>query len=126
DYKGGDEQLGKDLAMQIAATNPLYLSREAVPAEDLDRERAIFEAQVKESGKPANVVGKIVEGKLEKFFGETCLLEQLFIKDPDGKKKVKEVLKGAVIRRFTRFQVGEGIEKKKENFAEEVASQLCK
>lgn len=126
DYKGGDEQLGKDLAMQIAATNPLYLSREAVPAEDLDRERAIFEAQVKESGKPANVVGKIVEGKLEKFFGETCLLEQLFIKDPDGKKKVKDVLKGAVIRRFTRFQVGEGIEKKKENFAEEVASQLCK
>ena len=126
DYKGGDEQLGKDLAMQIAATNPPYLSREAVPAEDLDRERAIFEAQVKESGKPANVVGKIVEGKLEKFFGETCLLEQLFIKDPDGKKKVKDVLKGAVIRRFTRFQVGEGIEKKKENFAEEVASQLCK
>ncbi|MBI5674458.1 MAG: elongation factor Ts [Nitrospirae bacterium] len=126
DYEGGDEQLGKDIAMQIAATNPLYLSRETVPAEDLDRERAIFEAQVKESGKPANVVGKIVEGKLEKFFGETCLLEQLFIKDPDGRKKVKDVLKGAVIRRFTRFQVGEGIEKKKENFAEEVASQLCK
>lgn len=126
DYDGVDKQLGKDLAMQIAATNPLYLGRETVPAEDLDRERAIFEAQVKESGKPANVVGKIVEGKLEKFFGETCLLDQLFIKDPDGKKKVKDVLKGAVIRRFARFQVGEGIEKKKENFAEEVASQLCK
>ena len=126
DYKGGDEQLGKDVAMQIAASNPLYLSREDVPAEDLDRERAIFETQVKESGTPANVVGKIVEGKLEKFFGEICLLEQLFIKDPDGKKKVKDVLKGAVIRRFARFQVGEGIEKKKENFAEEVASQLCK
>lgn len=126
DYDGGDEQLGKDLAMQIAASNPLYLSREAVPVENIERERAIFEAQVKESGKPVNVVGKIVEGKLEKFFGENCLLEQLFIKDPEGRKKVKDVLKGAVIRRFARFQVGEGIEKKKENFAEEVASQLCK
>jgi elongation factor Ts len=126
DYEGVDEQLGKDIAMQIAATNPLYLSRETVPVEDIDRERAIFEAQVKESGKPANVVGKIVEGKLEKFFGDTCLLDQLFIKDPDGRKKVKDVLKGAVIRRFARFHVGEGIEKKKENFAEEVASQLCK
>jgi len=124
DYSGGDEQLGKDLAMQVAASNPLYLSRETVPAEDLNRERAIFEAQVKESGKPANVVGKIVEGKLEKFFGETCLIDQIFIKDPDGKQKVKAILKGAVVRRFARFQVGEGIEKKKENFAEEVASQL--
>ena len=126
DYEGGDASLGKDLAMHIAATNPLYLSRETVPAEDIDRERAIFDTQVKESGKPANVIGKIVEGKLEKFFGEACLLDQIFIKDPEGKKKVKDVLKGAVIRRFARFQVGEGIEKKKENFAEEVASQLCK
>jgi elongation factor Ts len=124
DYSGGDEQLGKDLAMQVAASNPLYLSRETVPAEDLQRERAIFEAQVKESGKPAQVAGKIVEGKLEKFFGETCLIEQLFIKDPQGKQKVKDILKGASVRRFARFQVGEGIEKKKENFCEEVASQL--
>ncbi|MBI4847586.1 MAG: elongation factor Ts [Nitrospirae bacterium] len=124
DYEGGDEQLGKDLAMQVAASTPLYLSRETVPAEDLNRERAIFEAQAKESGKPANVVGKIVEGKLEKFFGDTCLVDQLFIKDPDGKQKVKDILNGAVILRFARFQVGEGIEKKKENFCEEVASQL--
>ncbi|MBI5740550.1 MAG: elongation factor Ts [Nitrospirae bacterium] len=124
DYAGGDEQLGKDLAMQVAASNPLYLNRESIPAEDLERERAIYEAQVKESGKPAGIVGKIVEGKLEKFFGDTCLVDQLFIKDPEGKQKVKDVLKGAVIRRFARFQVGEGIEKRKENFAEEVASQL--
>ncbi|RJQ17927.1 MAG: elongation factor Ts [Nitrospiraceae bacterium] len=124
DYEGGDEQLGKDLAMQVAASNPLYLSRETVPAEDLNRERAIFEAQAKEFGKPANVIGKIVEGKLEKFFGDTCLIDQLFIKDPDGKQKVKDILKGAVIRRFARFQVGEGIEKKKENFCEEVSAQL--
>jgi len=124
DYEGGDEQLGKDLAMQVAASTPLYLSRETIPAEDLERERAIYEAQVKESGKPANIVGKIVEGKLEKFFGDTCLIEQFFIKDPDGKQKVKDILKGAVVRRFARFQVGEGIEKKKENFCEEVASQL--
>ncbi|MBI4843049.1 MAG: elongation factor Ts [Nitrospirae bacterium] len=124
ELEGGDEQLGKDTAMQVAASNPLYLSRETVPSEDLDRERAIFEAQVKESGKPAAVVGKIVEGKLEKFFGEACLMEQVFIKDPDGKLKVKDILKGASIRRFARFQVGEGLEKRKENFAEEVASQL--
>jgi elongation factor Ts len=126
DYTGGDEQLGKDIAMHIAAASPLYLSRETVPAEALGRERAIYEAQAKESGKPANVIAKIVDGKLEKFYGDTCLLEQVFIKDPDGKLKVKNILKGAVVRRFVRYQLGEGIEKKKEDFAAEVAAQLKK
>lgn len=128
DYTGGDEQLGKDLAMHIAAANPQYLSREKIPVAVLDRERAVYEAQAKESGKPAAVIGKIVDGKLEKFYTDTCLVEQVYIKDPDGKLKIKDFLKKAganvVINRFVRYQLGEGIEKKKENFAEEVAAQL--
>ncbi|HUL01133.1 MAG TPA: translation elongation factor Ts [Nitrospirota bacterium] len=124
DFAGGDDQLGKDIAMHIAAANPLYLSRETIPAESITRERAIYEAQAKETGKPAPVISKIVDGKLEKFYGDTCLLEQVYIKDPDGKLKIKSILKDAHIRRFIRYQLGEGIEKKKECFAEEVAAQL--
>ncbi|MGC1454035.1 MAG: translation elongation factor Ts [Nitrospirota bacterium] len=128
DYTGGDEQLGKDMAMHIAATNPQFLNRETVPAAVLDRERAVYEAQAKESGKPAAIIGKMVEGKLEKFYSEACLMDQVFIKDPDGKLKVRDCLKkaggAAVLNRFVRYQLGEGIEKKKENFAEEVAAQL--
>src|SRR5512135_3640202 len=126
DYAGGDEQLGKDIAMHIAAANPLFLSRETVAADILERERAVYEAQAKESGKPAAVIGKIVEGKLEKFYTDSCLMEQIYIKDPDGKLKIKELLKkaGAGVTRFVRYQLGEGIEKKKENFADEVAAQL--
>jgi elongation factor Ts len=128
DYTGGDEQLGKDMAMHIAATNPQFLNRETVPAAVLDRERAVYEAQAKESGKPAAIIGKMVEGKLEKFYSEACLMDQVFIKDPDGKLKVRDCLKKAggtaVLNRFVRYQLGEGIEKKKENFAEEVAAQL--
>ncbi len=124
DFTGGDDQLGKDLAMHIAAANPLFLSRETVPAETVQRERAIYEAQAKETGKPAAVLGKIADGKMEKFYGDNCLLEQVYIKDPAGKLKVKNILNGAVVRRFVRYQLGEGIEKKKECFAEEVAAQL--
>jgi len=128
DYTGGDEQLGKDLAMHIAAANPQFLSRETVPADVLGRERAVYDAQAKESGKPAAVISKIVEGKLEKFYSDTCLVDQVYIKDPDGKLKIKDHLKKAgeniKLNRFVRYQLGEGIEKKKENFAEEVAAQL--
>ncbi len=127
DYQGGDEQLGKDIAMHIAAANPQFLTREAVPSDVLARERAVYEGQAKESGKPAAVVPKIVDGKMEKFYGDTCLLEQVYIKDPDGKLKVRDLLKqagGASIKRFVRYQLGEGIEKKQGNFAEEVAAQL--
>jgi elongation factor Ts len=128
DYAGGDDQLGKDLAMHIAAANPQFLSRETVPSDVLDRERAVYEAQAKESGKPAAVIGKIIEGKLEKFYTDTCLVDQVYIKDPDGKLRIKDVLKKAgpnvVVNRFVRYQLGEGIEKKKESFAEEVAAQL--
>jgi elongation factor Ts len=128
DYTGGDEQLGKDLAMHIAAANPQFLSRDTIPADVLGRERAVYDAQAKESGKPAAVISKIVEGKLEKFYSDTCLVDQVYIKDPDGKLKIKDLLKkaGADIKlnRFVRYQLGEGIEKKKESFAEEVAAQL--
>lgn len=126
DYSGTDEQIGKDIAMHIAAANPQYLNRQTVPAEVLDRERSVYEAQAKESGKPAAVIGKIVDGKLEKFYTDTCLMDQIYIKDPDGKLRIKDVLKkaSAAINRFVRYQLGEGIEKKKENFAEEVAAQL--
>jgi elongation factor Ts len=128
DYSGGDEQLGKDLAMHIAAANPQFLNREAIPADVLDRERAVYESQAKESGKPAAVIGKIIDGKLEKFYTDTCLIDQVYIKDPDGKLRIKDVLKKAganvVVTRFVRYQLGEGIEKKKECFAEEVAAQL--
>jgi len=124
DYTGGDDQLGKDLAMHIAAANPLYLSREAVPVEAVQREQAIYEAQAKETGKPAAVISKIVDGKMEKFYGDICLLEQVYVKNPDGKLKIKNILKDAAVRRFIRYQLGEGIEKKKECFAEEVAAQL--
>lgn len=124
DYTGGDEQLGKDIAMHIAAAGPLFLSRETVDAGVVARERAICEAQAKETGKPENVIAKIVDGKMEKYYGEACLLEQIYIKDPDGKKKIKSILKDAVVKRFVRLQLGEGIEKKKTDFAEEVAAQL--
>lgn len=124
DYSGGDEQLGKDVAMHIAAANPRFLNRETIPADVLDRERAVYEAQAKESGKPVAIIGKIVEGKLEKFYSDSCLMDQLYIKDPDGKLTVKNLLKNAAVNRFVRYQLGEGIEKKTENFAEEVAAQL--
>lgn len=103
----------KDVSMHIAAANPSYLSREEVPQSVLDREKEIYKAQV--TGKPANVVDKIVEGKLEKFYSDVCLLDQIFVKDPDGKKKIKDILtekvaklgENMVIRRFVRFQLGE-------------------
>jgi len=126
EFTGADDQLGKDVAMHVAAANPLYLSRETVAADAIARERAICEAQAKESGKPANIIGKIVDGKMDKFYGDNCLLEQVFIKDPDGKQKVKNILKAAAVKRFVRLQLGEGIEKKKTDFAEEVAAQLQK
>ncbi len=128
DCAGCDEQLGKDLAMHIAAANPLYLSRDTVPSDALARERSVYEAQAKETGKPAAVISKIVDGKMEKFYGDTCLMEQVYIKDPDGKLKIKDLLKKSggniVINNFVRYQLGEGIEKKKEDFAAEVAAQL--
>jgi len=126
------QQFARDVAMQVAAANPQYVSRDHVSADVLERERTIYREQATESGKPANVVEKIVDGKIEKFYSESCLMEQVYIKDADGKLKVRDLLnqlvatigENIIIRRFVRYQLGEGIEKKQENFAEEVAAQL--
>jgi elongation factor Ts len=109
--------LVKDIAMHIAAANPLYVSREEVPADVIEREKEIYRAQV--IGKPAQVVEKILEGKLDKYFSDMCLLEQVFVKDPEGKKKIKDIVtekvakvgENIVVRRFARFQLGEGLAK---------------
>jgi elongation factor Ts len=108
-------ELAKDVAMHIAASNPSYLSREDVPQEVVEREKEIYRAQI--SNKPPQVVDKIVEGKLDKFYGESCLLDQIFIKDPDQKQKVKDLItdkiaklgENILVRRFVRFQLGEGL-----------------
>ena len=119
----------KDIAMQVAASNPLYLRREDVPQETLDKEREILRNQALGEGKPAHVVDKIVEGRLNKFFEETCLLEQPFIKDPDKtvgtllQEKVAVIGENISIRRFVRFELGEGLQKKQDNFVEEVMAQ---
>ena len=123
DLIGGDEALGRDLAMHIAASNPLCVSADEVPAEALEREREIFRAQALDSGKPAEIVDKITEGRLRKYLEEVTLLGQAFVKDPD--KRVGELLeeRGAEVRWFARMEVGEGVEKKTENFADEVKAQ---
>lgn len=120
----------KDMAMQVAASNPKYVKREDVPEEVVERERHVLIQQALNEGKPEHIAQKMVEGRLGKFFEQICLLDQQFIKDSD--KKVSEVLnekiskigENLVIRRFVRFEVGEGLEKKEENFAEEVAKQM--
>jgi elongation factor Ts len=123
---GGGDALGHDVAMHIAALNPPYLSADEVPAEAVAKEKEIFVAQVaqdpKAAGKPADIVIKMVDGKIRKFLGEITLLGQPFVKD--DKQSVEQVLKkaGARVERFVRFEVGAGIEKKQENFAEEVAA----
>ncbi|HEX4985136.1 MAG TPA: translation elongation factor Ts [Burkholderiales bacterium] len=122
DYEGGDEALGKDLAMHIAASKPLAVSRDQVPAEMIARERDIAKARALESGKPANLVDKIVEGSVQKYLSEVTLLGQPFVKD--DKLSIEKLLasKGAKVHAFTLFVVGEGIEKKQSDFAAEVAA----
>jgi elongation factor Ts len=114
DLSGGDEQLGRDLAMHIAASKPLGLSRDDVPAELVKKERDIATAKAAESGKPANIVEKMVEGSVQKFVREVTLLGQIFVKDPAGKQTVEALLKagGASVSRFVLYVVGEGIQKK--------------
>ena len=114
DISGGNDQLGRDLAMHIAASKPLALSRDGVPAELLEKERAIAAAKAAESGKPANIAEKMVEGSVQKFVREVTLLGQIFVKDPAGKQTVEALLKsgGASVSRFVLYVVGEGIEKK--------------
>ncbi|MEM6405012.1 MAG: translation elongation factor Ts [Pseudomonadota bacterium] len=125
DYSGGETTLGKDLAMHVAASNPLCISEDQVPSSVLDKEREIATAQAESSGKPANIVGKMVEGRLRKYLAEITLLSQAFIKEPGT--SVTKLLKQqqASVHSFTRFEVGEGIQKKTENFHDEVMAQAA-
>lgn len=120
------QEFGKDVAMHIAACAPKYLDRTEVPAGDLDQEREIIEKKLKEEGKPEAMLAKIAEGQLGKFYKETCLVDQPFVKDPKASvsQKLSEIDASAKVANFYRFQLGEGIEKKVENFADEVAAQL--
>ena len=122
ELSGGDEQLGKDIAMQIAAAAPIAVDRSGVTADDIEHEKEVLRKQALEEGKPEKIVEKMVEGRINKFYEEVCLLEQKFVKDPE--QKVSAVLGSVGVKRFTRFQLGEGIEKKQEDFAAEVAAQM--
>ncbi|MBS0497268.1 MAG: elongation factor Ts [Proteobacteria bacterium] len=124
DYTGGDEALGKDLAMHIAASKPMCVSKEQVSADVLEHERQIFTAQAAESGKPANIIEKMVDGRITKYLAEITLLGQPFVKDPEQTVEKLLAKKSAKVSSFTMFVVGEGIEKKSENFAEEVKAQM--
>ena len=124
EIENGTTELAKDICMQIAAARPEYLDRDAVPAERLAKEMEILKAQAMNEGKPEAIAEKIVQGRLGKFYSEICLVEQEFVKDPDIKVGKLVESKGAKIIRFARFEKGEGLEKKEENFAEEVAKQI--
>jgi elongation factor Ts len=122
----------KDVAMQIAASNPLFVRKEDVSEEHLNKEREILKAQALNEGKPENIAEKMVEGRLKKYYEEVCLLEQPFIKDPDKtinallNEKVAAIGENISIRRFVRFELGEGLQKKEDNFVEEVMAQMKK
>jgi len=119
----------RDIAMHIAASNPQYLCREEVPTEALDKEREILRAQALNEGKPEKIVDKMVEGRIAKYYKEVCLLEQPFVKDPDKSiqtyvgEQVATMGENITIRRFTRYEMGEGLQKREDNFAEEVMKQ---
>lgn len=124
EISGGDEALGKDIAMHIAASKPICVQAEDVPAEVLEKEKEIFVAQARESGKPDNIIEKMIEGRMRKYLAEITLLGQAFVKDPDMTVEKLLSSKGASVVSFVRMEVGEGIEKKTENFADEVMAQV--
>lgn len=126
DMKGGDAELGKDVAMQVAAANPQFLNRNEVPSSELEHEKDILTEQARNEGKPENIIEKMVLGRINKYYKEVCLVDQEFIKD--GDLTISKLLKSknADVSRFARFQLGEGIEKKQENFADEVAAFIKK
>ena len=119
---GGTDELGKDVALQIAAMNPLAVDRDRVDAAELEHEKEILRKQALEEGKPEKIVERMVEGRIKKFYKEVCLVEQEFVKD--NEKTVNDVLGGVKVLNFARYQLGEGIEKKQSDFAAEVAAQL--
>ena len=120
--ENGNAELAKDVCMQIAAARPEFVNREEVPADRLEKEKEILKAQTMNEGKPEAIAEKIVMGRIGKFYEEICLVDQAFVKDPNV--KVSQILKDANVVEFARFEKGEGIEKREENFAEEVMKQL--
>ena len=124
------QRFAKDVAMHIAAANPKYLSEDEVPEAEVAKEREILKVQALNEGKPEKIVEKMVDGRMKKFYKEICLLDQPYIKDPDMtigdlvKEMIMDIGENVKIRRFARFEMGEGLEKKQENFAEEVAKQM--
>lgn len=124
ELKGGNAELGKDVAMHVAAANPSYLERSQVPAAELEHEKEVLSEQAKNEGKPEKIIEKMVMGRINKYYKEVCLVDQEFVKDPD--QTVGKLVKaaGAEVLAFSRFQLGEGIEKKQEDFAAEVMSQI--
>ncbi|AGT31564.1 elongation factor Ts [Geobacillus genomosp. 3] len=120
------EEVAKDVAMHVAALHPKYVSRDEVPQEELDREREVLKQQALNEGKPENIVEKMVEGRLKKFYEDVCLLEQAFVKNPDVTVRQYVESNGATVKQFIRYEVGEGLEKRQDNFAEEVMSQVRK
>lgn len=124
------KQFARDIALQIAAANPLYLVKEDVPAEVLEHEKNILKAQALNEGKPEKIVEKMVVGRIEKYYKEVCLMEQSFVKDPDKTindivlEKTAKIGERIVVRRFTRYEMGEGIEKRSEDFAAEVMKEV--
>lgn len=121
-----DSELAKDVAMHIAAINPTYVSRDEVSQDEVEREREVLKQQALNEGKPENIVEKMVEGRLSKYFEQVCLLDQPFVKDGDQKVGKYVQAKGAKVKSFIRYEVGEGMEKREDNFAEEVMSQVKK
>ncbi|WP_147802327.1 translation elongation factor Ts [Alkalicoccus halolimnae] len=124
--EGADQETAKDIAMHVAAINPKYVSRDAVSKEETDREREVLKQQAMNEGKPESIVEKMVEGRLGKFFEDICLNEQAFVKDGDQKVGKFVESKGGNVKTFYRYEVGEGMEKREDNFAEEVMSQVKK
>lgn len=133
DFVGKTDQFkefARDIAMQIAAANPRYVRREEVPQEEVEKEKEILKAQALNEGKPEKIVEKMVEGRISKYYEEFCLMEQSFIKDPDKtismmlNEKISKIGENITIRRFVRFELGEGLEKKVDNFVEEVMAQV--
>jgi elongation factor Ts len=121
-----DADAAKDVSMHIAALNPKFVSRDQVSAEEVEHERQVLTQQAMNEGKPENIVAKMVEGRLGKYFEDVCLLDQAFVKNPDQKVRQFVESKGGTVREFVRYEVGEGLEKRSENFAEEVMNQMKK
>lgn len=118
--KGGNAELGKDIAMHVAAANPSYLNREQVPTAELEHEKAVLSEQARNEGKPEKIIEKMVTGRIQKYYKEVCLLDQEFVKDPDFTVAKLAAANNTEIVDFARFQLGEGIEKRQDDFAAEV------